>query len=42
MAVTYAWRLDANKYAYLIDPTVTGNTIEYGSQTAVAEQGTEN
>lgn len=30
MAVTYAWRLDANKYAYLIDPTVTGNTIEYG------------
>lgn len=30
MAVTYAWRLDANKYAYLIDPTTTGNQIEYG------------
>lgn len=28
MAVTYAWRLDANKYAYLIDPTK--DNLEYG------------
>jgi ABC-type transporter Mla MlaB component len=28
MAVTYAWRLDANKYAYLIDPTK--DKLEYG------------
>lgn len=31
MAITYAWRLDANKYAYLIDPTTDeGEEIEYG------------
>jgi polyhydroxyalkanoate synthesis regulator phasin len=41
MAVTYAWRLDANKYAYLIDPTHTGNTIEYGYASNAPLNGTQ-
>lgn len=45
MAITYAWRLDANKYAYIIDPDtgeygfasktpVTGNRLEIIANTA--------
>jgi hypothetical protein len=41
MAVTYAWRLDANKYAYLIDPTATGDTIEYGYASNAPLNGTQ-
>ena len=42
MAVTYAWRLDANKYAYLIDPNGGENgTTTYGYVSKSPLNGTE-
>lgn len=37
MAVTYAWRLDANKYAYILDPTLPEGTTRENRYGCVRE-----